>query len=706
MKIRSGNACLALVVLLIVSGAVVPPALAQDRMLAGQVIDARGAGVADTTVFVTQLGRARSAPELRAGLLFGAAADDVADRVLKSSHDGTFGVLLPVGRYRIAAFKPGYEVALAEVNLLARDLVEVRMRAESAAVDAKSEIPPGRDRGLDWILRRSDRDALRDVEAGLRGPLDGTVFVSDRGGTGSRRVATGMRLPPIDGEFIQNFSGSNLFGGGIPGLGDASGRSTRLALRGAIGEEGMWRFDGLAGRTTAVLAGAEAARTGRTTTGLGVGFDYRLGPSDGLKSEVRYATSRYLFDPGSSADGLDQAQKTAALRARWDRKLGEDAVLYVVGTYLEAAVRQPADGQGLLESRPPGEGDAGRLADRSVGAAAGLALHSENHAFGLGMRIHSYRYDLGDSGAHLSGVDSGAVPLEAGRLGSALSFFGVDDWRVADRYVVNYGLGYHNDLTSGSAYVVPRVGLTTTLLEASDLRLRSALTYRVDDGRPSLPAVSAAEGRDMRREGARLGYEIGVERRPEDRLQFAATLSYRPFQEVTDGEGPAKPPAGLLDEGVLVLGDAAAGRHEMEIEVQRGFGFVRGILMGSVGRVQGRLSPILSDGPLVELQEGQARYYLTALRAMIEPTETEVRIDYRRVVGQTEMGESGAGASVDYRRLDLAVLQDLPFSPIANAHWRVLMAYQGLLYDSLEGSSTLPGSGAASRVTGGVDISF
>ena len=144
----------------------------------------------------------------------------------------------------------------------------------------------------------------------------------------------------------------------------------------------------------------------------------------------------------------------------------------------------------------------------------------------------------------------------------------------------------------------------------------------------------------------------------------------------------------------------------MEIEVQRGFGFVRGILMGSVGRVQGRLSPVLSDGPLVELQEGHARYYLTALRAMIEPTETEVRIDYRRVVGATEMGESGAGGSVDYRRLDLAVYQDLPFSPIANAHWRVLMAYQGLLYDSLEGSSTQPGPGAASRVTGGVDISF
>src|SRR2546428_12119501 len=106
MKTRSGNACLALVVLLIVSGAVVPPALAQDRMLAGQVIDARGAGVADTTVFVTQLGRARSAPELRAGLLFGAAADEAGERVLKSGQDGTFGELLPLGRDRIGAFKP------------------------------------------------------------------------------------------------------------------------------------------------------------------------------------------------------------------------------------------------------------------------------------------------------------------------------------------------------------------------------------------------------------------------------------------------------------------------------------------------------------------------------------------------------------------------------------------------------------------------
>jgi hypothetical protein len=97
---------------------------------------------------------------------------------------------------------------------------------------------------------------------------------------------------------------------------------------------------------------------------------------------------------------------------------------------------------------------------------------------------------------------------------------------------------------------------------------------------------------------------------------------------------------------------------------------------------------------------------MTALRAEVQPTETEVRVDFQRVMGQTEAAMSVEGSPVDYRRLDLAILQALPFSPIASARWRVLMAYQGLLYDAPEGASSLAGSLASSRVTGGVDISF
>ncbi len=196
-----------------------------------------------------------------------------------------------------------------------------------------------------------------------------------------------------------------------------------------------------------------------------------------------------------------------------------------------------------------------------------------------------------------------------------------------------------------------------------------------------------------------------MERRPEDRLQFAASLSYRPFQEMAGSQG-APATTGLQEEDGLVWGDAAAQRHQMEFELQRGFGAVRGMFTGSVGRVQGRLTAAPGDAPVLVMHAGEARYYRTGLRATIRPTETEVRVDYRRVVGETGSDTAGSPASLVYRRLDLAVFQDLPFAIFPTSRWRVLMAYEGLLLDSIEGSSSLYGWGATSRVSGGVEITF
>ena len=705
MTLHSGNACHALVALLITCGAAVPFASAQERALAGQVVDGRGAGLAGATIFVTQVGRARRAAEASAQLRAAAAAVDTADRVLKSGPDGSFSAQVPAGRYRIAVFKPGYEVALAEVNMATRNLLDVRMRSEAASPADTPADATARDGGLDWILRRSDDDELRQVEAGLEGLPGSAALVSSRS-RGPAPAGIGWRMPTINGELTQDFSGADLLGGEASGPGDASGRSTRLALRGPAGEQGSWRFDGHAVRTTAGLSGGDEARRGGTMAGLGLGFDYRLGPDDDLKTLVRYSTRRYLFESLDAADDVDQAQRNAAVRARWDRRLGDGALLFVTGSCREAAFRQPDGGQASAPTFTAGAGEGGRLVDRSVAAAAGLVLRPEDHVIDLGMRVHSFRYDLGDGGALLSGAGSSALPLEAGTVGRAMTLFGADDWRITDRYAVNYGLRYHNDLSSRGTYVVPRVGLTTTLPGAGDLVVRSAVMYRVEENRPSLPVLAADDRSGVRSEAGRLGYEIGVASRPEDRLQFAASLSYRPFQERLDEQDGEPSSAGLLDERVLVLSDATAGRHEMEIEVQRGFGLVRGVLLGSIGRVQGRLSPVLGDGPVVDLAAGQAHYYLTGLRAMIKPTETEVRIDYRSVLGETETQETGGAASLHYRRLDLAVLQDLPFFPFAASRFRVLMAYEGLLLDSVEGVAPWPGSGATSRVTGGVDISF
>jgi len=705
MTLRSGNACHALAALLISFGAAVPSALAQDRALAGQVVDGRGAGLAGATIFVTQLGRARRAAEESAQLRATAAGVDTADRVLRSGPDGSFSAQVPAGRYRIAVFKVGYEVALAEVNMATRNLLDVRMRPAAASpVEAPGDAA-ARDGGLDWILHRSDGDELRDVEAGLERGAGPVALVSSRSG-GPAPAALRWRMPTINGELRQDFSGSDLLGGETAGPGDASGRATRLALRGPAGEQGSWRFDGHSVRTTAGLSRGDEARRGGATTGLGVGFDYRLGPDDDLKTLVRYSTRRYLFESVDAADDVNQAQRNSAVRARWDRNLGDGALLFVVGSCREAAFRQPDGGPTSVATIVAGASDGARLVDRSISAAAGLALRSVDHAIDLGMRVHSFRYDLGDGGALLSGGDSSALPLEPGTLGRAMTLFGGDDWRLTDRNTVNYGLRYHNDLSSGDAYVVPRVGLTTTLPEAGDLVVRSAVMYRVEENRPSLSVSAADERGAARSDAGRLGYEIGVASRPEDRLQFAATLSYRPFQERLDEQDSALSSAGFPGEGVLVLSDATAGRHEMEIELERGFGLVRGVLLGSMGRVQGRLSPVLGDGPVVDPAEGQAHYYMTGLRATIKPTETEVRIDYRSVLGEAEAHETGGPSSLHYRRLDLAVLQDLPFSSFAASRFRVLMAYEGLLLDSVDGVAPWPGSGATTRVTGGVDISF
>ncbi|MBI1949738.1 MAG: carboxypeptidase regulatory-like domain-containing protein [Acidobacteria bacterium] len=698
MRNRTVKACLAIAGLLTFLGGVSTPAFGQERPLAGHLVDGQGGGVGDATLFLMPVGRPRLSAEKEANLRGTPAASDGGGRVTRSAADGSFSALLPAGRYRIAAFKPGYEVSLTEVHLLVRSRVEITMRPVDGVPAGEPGGGEGRGGGLDWILRQPDGNILRDRAIDLDGPTEERPEAPP---AGERRAAFWTRLP-IDGEFGQHLSGGSLLGGEASGPGDSSGRSTRLSLRGPVGGQGSWRFDGRTGRTTTALDPGSDLRRGRRSSGLGIGLDYRLGPGDGLQAEMRYGTSRYLLAAGLAPDEVDQEQKTAGVRTRWDRRLGSEIQLHVGASYLEAGVRQPPGSQGPRLALTAGGPDRNGQVDRSLGAIAGLAFRADAHVVGLAVRVHSYRYELGDGGALLSSFDAGPVPLETGGQGSAVSLSGQDDWRVAERSVVHYGLGYHNDWAAGISYFVPRVGLTCALSSAGDLLVRSALVYRFEDWLQAAPGGAAPGEQDGSPDPRRFGWEIGVERRPENRLQFVATLSYRPFQEMA---GDRTAPPAFQDDGVPVLADAAAGRHEMGIEVGRGFGVVRGSLAGSLGRVEGRLSPYIQESPFQGVRAGEARYYLTSLRAQFEPTETEVRIGYRRVTGETEVAAGAGNGSLDYRRLDFAVYQDLPWVAMANSRWRVLMAYQGLQYDSLDDPS-LSDSGATSRVTGGVDISF
>jgi hypothetical protein len=115
----------------------------------------------------------------------------------------------------------------------------------------------------------------------------------------------------------------------------------------------------------------------------------------------------------------------------------------------------------------------------------------------------------------------------------------------------------------------------------------------------------------------------------------------------------------------------------------------------------------MNEAPIQLLTDGEARYYQTQLWAACVQTDTEVQVDYRRVLSEDKLAAAGIEPS-DYRRLNLVVYQQIPGPrALGEARLRVLMAYQGFDYDSLyDGPEGETVSGRASRLTGGLDISF
>ena len=83
-----------------------------------------------------------------------------------------------------------------------------------------------------------------------------------------------------------------------------------------------------------------------------------------------------------------------------------------------------------------------------------------------------------------------------------------------------------------------------------------------------------------------------------------------------------------------------------------------------------------------------------------------MQLGYRHVASD-EAGAPGAVSNPDYRRLDLVVAQTLP-SPRAllGAELRALVAWQEVSYDAWLAGAGTPTSGIASRLTGGVGLSF
>jgi hypothetical protein len=631
--------------------------------------------------------------------------------VLKSAEDGTFSGAAVPGPYRVAASKPGYDLLLTEVNLRARRLLELRLRQAARLI--LGDRPRGmevEDDGLDWILRRPTGDILRDREVAPAGLDDDgwKVEAGDREGPdlvawapeAARWLDRLMR--PLDGEISHLMTGEGLLGGD-PAPGEIDGSTTRLALNGALGDGGSWRFDGRRGRSSAGAA-ADAPRLSRREDRLTMATEHALGSRDRLQAEIDLGMVRFARQAGGSTpDAADQAQRSAAVRSRWDRRLGPDVLLHVNGTYHEASLGAPDD-RALLDAASGEERNGSQARDRIWRAEAGVALGTESHHVDLGVRASAYRHDLLGLGYLLAVSPETPGLSEPGDRGSAVSLFGQDDWRVAERYVVNYGLGYHGLLGEGSGSIVPRVGVTREPGRPGGTRVRSMFLFRLDDSPEAWGSQSAAPGSSpVPGEAGRIGYLVSVESALPGRIRVAAVVSYRPFEEM-EGDPRGEALAGSGADGPIVLTDGAAGRHEVGVELHHGFGDLHGSLTGRIGRVEGMLAPAIDESPASALRLGEARYYLTRVRAFYAPTDTEVRIDYRRVVGALAAGPDDSDA-LQYRRVDLTVQQELPrFSQ--SVRFKVLMAYQGLLSDQSGAAAGGAAPLAASRLSGGVEIDF
>ncbi len=679
MRALTGWGCLGAIAAL-VSSLTATGSLASERLVLGKITDPDGAVVVDVMVFLTPVNRANG-PRLS------------STHTLRSDHEGAFHLALPPGRYRVAAVKPGYDVAMTEIHSRARGVFKLEMtRISNSSAGNRPVGAAGENLGTGWILRQPRDNILRAAQpeladaAGRRAEARPDASVARDGGWAAALFA------PLEGRFVQQFSGGAPFGDD----GEAPvGRTTELSLEGSLAEDSFWRFDGWAGRVIAEVDDAGGRLEDRNDRAA-FGLDYRLGERDTVAGGLWYGSRRYGVEAGGgAAEGTEQEQRTFALRSRWERQIDSDAALYLEGEYFETAARLP------------GRSVAGELiADRHWFAATGLALRVGEHSIDLGVATEQYDYDLWNEGVLLYG--RGTVPgpgIDPG-AGPAFSLRAADRWRISALTEVSYGLAYHNQPRSGATYMVPRVGVTLTPPGTSGVVLRSEVLYRLDGDPRSVPPGETLQAGD----GEKLGYLIGIERRPhhaDDTLHLAASYSFRPFVDGWPAGGGISGRGVAPDETPLVLGDGSMSRHEVEVEMAHAFGAFRGRLTGKLGLAEGRLTPAMDEAPVQILTEGEARYYQTQFWAAFVQTDTEVQVDYRRVL----VGERPSGAGLepsDYRRLDLVVYQQIPGPRVLrDARLRVLVAYQGFDYDSLyDAPDGAVFSGRASRLTGGLDITF
>ena len=310
-----------------------------------------------------------------------------------------------------------------------------------------------------------------------------------------------------------------------------------------------------------------------------------------------------------------------------------------------------------------------RISDRVIEAEGDVRLADSNTRLAVALQAWSTHSDDAEAAGEGAAVYAGSRS------------------RVGDRFDVDYGFEYRADTLANRPRAVPRLGLGYGRPDGDPLTVRADLLL------------------DATFPGAR----VAIAASPRGGFDVAAALTLLPANAL-DAIAPAaaSDPAFVRTRPAAVeaAGARSADRRSLDLSVARRFGGLAGSLSGSVGRVGRRAVPLVEDAALPVVSYGNETFYETRLGVGYARSATRMEVGYRRVAPDAAEPES-TSAGTAWSRMDVLVSQGLP-SPrlLSGARLSALVSWQGLDYQRLDAGAGVLLTGLATRLTGGVGLSF
>jgi hypothetical protein len=653
----------------------------------GVVQDGVGRGLPGVEIVVYSLGVSAGAPLA----------------VLLTDDRGRFSLEgVGTGSFLLALNKPGYPIRLAQANSRLLALLQIRLGpATQAAPEAGTP-----SESMDWVLRLPRTDILKEEEPQIPGALAApggeTIKAGFAGSAGSPAVPGPGRLP-VSGEVNQWFTSSLAGTGGSAEAPESSGRATTVQVGGDLFGRGDWEVRGLAESLNTEGAGIGSGGLGgdQGANRLRVAMRYNVSPEDSLQVQARFDRDSYRSD-ADAADFVpaNQAVRTMGYQANWTRSMGKAKGLQVTTGFVHAQARVPeAIEAGAVAGAPGGD----ELRDWHWNAQAGYHLQlPREHHLSLAARTRIYNYDQHDAGWILTPIRADLTMLDSGPRGWALSLSGEDSWQLSQPLSLILGLDTHvTEGTDRSVIVVPRVGARK---EGEQSTLQGWILVRTDN----LGGVASRQGGSNERgspEPETLGFRAEILQKFQGDWVLSGHIERNPLGASAllglPGTADASP-----QERMLVT-DPSAWSQEAGISVTKSLKGVEGSLESDHGRVMGKMAGSLTEAPVAVLEDGGVRYLALKVTANVLKSDTRVRLDYTRLDGQQV--DPAAGASLSASRVDLLILQPIPFvSNRGVGSWKLLLGFQSVARDP--GSRTempeeeLPEK--INRFSGGVGVTF